>query len=157
MSTNKKTKNPAKTSAKAPAMAAQTEQRRLKPFEYGILAVCAGLIGFGIWQAVAGNGKTTDGTCAQVGREYQVSLKSDAFSPADISVNRCDRIVISNNGAESYDLMLGTRDSHLGYPGFDGQMLRQGEYFTFDAVKTGSFPMHDHIRDNAKLQITVNQ
>lgn len=143
-----------KTSAKQPAETG----RRLHPVEYVVIAVAAGLAGFGLWQTfVAAPAAERNRACAQVGREYQVAVKADAFEPAAITVNRCDRLVISNQGSETYDFKLGTYDKHVSYPGFGGQTMRPGEYFTFDALKTGSFPMHDHLRDKAKLQITVNE
>lgn len=131
--------------------------RRLRVLDVAIISLALGLVAYGIWQSNAPKTTADSMQCAAIGREYQVALANDAFSQPSITVNRCDRLVISNQGQETYDLMLGTRDNHVNYPGFTGQILRPGEYFTFDAVKTGQYPLHDHTRDNAKLQITINQ
>ena len=146
-----------KTTSKKKPAADNSVWKSFKPLDYVVIVVSLGLVGFGLWHTFIADKAADNRACAQFGREPQVAVKADVFTPSSITVNRCDRLVISNQGSETYEFMLGTYDKHLAYPGFGGQTLRPGEYFTFDALKTGSVPMHDHTRDKARLQITINE
>ncbi len=132
-----------------------TVQARLRWFDMLAAILTVSLISYGLWQIADKDQVVSREDCAEIGQEHQVTLKADAFNPSSIIISRCDRLVISNQGTEAYDLAFGTHSEHIEYPGFARQILRQGEYFTLDALKTGTFPLHDHSRDRAKLQLTV--
>lgn len=127
---------------------------RLKRLDIIVIVLTICLVGFGLWRTNA-NKLADTGQCQAGGTEHQVALNNDRFTPATLDVVRCDRIVVSNTGDEPYDLAFGTHDDHQDYPGFTRQPLKQGEYLVIDAVQAGSYDFHDHIRDAAKLQLTV--
>lgn len=127
---------------------------KLRWLDITVAVVSVSLVGYGLWQVT---GKTQDRPlCAEIGSEHQVALDNDVFTPGSIELSRCDRVIVTNQGNLTYDLALGTHDEHIEYAGFERQMLRPGEYFTFNALQSGSYPLHDHTRDKAKLQLNIN-
>lgn len=130
---------------------------KLRWLDAAVAIVSVGLVGYGLWQLTGQNPSAERPLCVEIGQEHQISLANDVFVPAAITVSRCDRLVISNQGTEAYDLAFGIHEEHVEYPGFERQILRSREYFTLDATKSGSYPLHDHYRDKAKLQLTITE
>jgi hypothetical protein len=124
---------------------------------FDIIFGCAAavLIIGGIWYSI-GNSKANQ-DCGVPGREHQVTVQNDTFQPAQLDVSLCDTIKISNLGTQEYDFAFGTHDKHVSYPGFTNmQSLQPNQYFEIDAIKTGDYTLHDHLRDQAHLRITIN-
>lgn len=107
----------------------------------------------GVWFQVSSNKVET--TCKDPGAVHQLSVASDAFSQDRLIIARCDTVRIANAGAETYDLAFGEHDSHVAYPGFSRQLLQPGEYFELNALQAGSYTMHDHLRDQAKVDFDI--
>jgi hypothetical protein len=116
-------------------------------------AVTVLLVGFAIWYGARGGQEPVCTASA----EHEVRVASDAFTPSEISVKRCDVLKIINAGREDYDLMFGQRDQHVSYPGFQMTLIRPNEFFVVDMVQTGTYEMHDHIRDKAHLQLEIKE
>ncbi len=97
------------TRAKATARAAG--KNRLRWLDAAVALVAVSLVGYGLWQITSrGDIANNRQDCAEIGREYQVALSADSFIPSNITVSRCDRLVITNQGTEAYDLAFGTHD-----------------------------------------------
>lgn len=95
--------------------------------------------------------------CYEPGITETVYLNKDSFSTQSIELERCAKLLIVNNDTLQYDLAIGTRDKHADYAGFRRQIVKPGEYVEFDAIEPATLTMHDHLRDNASLQITVRK
>lgn len=93
--------------------------------------------------------------CYEPGITETVYLDKDSFSKQSIELERCAKLLIVNNDSLQYDLAIGTRDKHADYSGFKRQIVKPGEYVELDAIEPAALTMHDHLRDNASLQITV--
>lgn len=116
--------------------------------------VAAVLIAGGMWYSISHGKDNQD--CGAPGRQHQVTVRDDAFEPTKLTVSRCDTIKISNLGSGEYQFAFGQHDSHVSYPGFTNmQSLQPNEYFEIDAIKAGDYTLHDHLRDQAHLQITI--
>jgi hypothetical protein len=113
-----------------------------------------GLVSFGIWTTTQKN--ASEGPCTKPGEEHILTLKDDAFSSAELDVRQCDILKIVNADKElNYVLAFGVHEKHIEYPGFTEQSLRPNEFLVVDAVEAGRYRMHDHIRDNAAVNITI--
>lgn len=125
-------------------------------FDISVGALAAILIATGIWMTIRPD--TSQAVCQTPGREHQVKLvAADAFEPEALTVQRCDTVKVLNQGVAEYELVFGTRDNHASYPGFTRQVLRPNEFFVLDAVRAGEYALHDHLRDNARLQLTIRE
>jgi hypothetical protein len=96
------------------------------------------------------------GPCRQPGKKYQLNLQADAFSRPALHVQRCDSIDISNLDGLPYYLNFGKHENHIAYPGYTAKALQQHESVVIVAQQTGTFELHDHIRDKAVLVLTVS-
>lgn len=127
-------------------------RRTLRVVDVAVALVTVAGVGFGISRL------TTDETaqlCKNAGIRHQLSIKGGVFEDPDISVRRCDMLTIINQDKDSYMLAFGSQDRHQDYPGFDSQLVASGEAITIDAIKEGSYTIHDHKLDKARLQLTV--
>ncbi len=122
-----------------------------------VLFGCIGvlLIVFGVVLAVRRHTQNSI-DCTAAGGEHRLTVSGDRFSAKELTVKRCDRIVIADTGSEDYDFAFGTHEHHLSYPGFTMQSLQPGQYFQLDAVQSGTFMFHDHLRDNARIELTIH-
>lgn len=112
------------------------------------------LVSLGLWFGIVKNNESKL-VCKTVGSVHELTLKNDAFSPNRLTVTRCDTIRVVNMGTETYHLAFGVHDSHVNYPGFSMQMLRPSEFFVLDAVQAGTYTMHDHLRDKARVTLII--
>jgi hypothetical protein len=120
-----------------------------------VTAIVAVLIGYGLWNNFLTK-PADDGLCYEPGIVETVNIEDDSFGQSAVQLSRCDRLKVVNNDDLVYDLAFGTHDKHIDYPGFSGQLLQPAEYFELDAVEAGTYVMHDHLRDNAKLTVTIS-
>jgi hypothetical protein len=118
-----------------------------------VVLLTIGLVSFGIWSTTQKH--TPQGPCPQVGQEHQLTLKNDAFEPNKLDIRQCDVIKIVNLDSQLFVLAFGVHNKHLEYPGFSEQRLEPNEFFSVDAVQAGAYRMHDHLRDNAAVDITI--
>ncbi|HEX8227154.1 MAG TPA: hypothetical protein VF572_04790 [Candidatus Saccharimonadales bacterium] len=112
------------------------------------------LVSFGLWNHFRPDPLDAI-TCEKVGATYEVTLKDDKFSRDRLVLNRCDAIKVTNTGDEDYRLAFGEHDKLIQYPGFQMQPLRPGEYFIVSALQGGVYPLHDHIRDKARIIVDI--
>ena len=103
-----------------------------------------------------GNDKSAnDFICKTIGSEHQLSVSNDTFSPSELTLKRCDTIMIVNKGTEIYEFAFGVHEKHVEYPGFTMQSLHPNEYFIIDAVQAGTYTLHDHLRDKARIEFDI--
>ena len=139
-------------------MAKQSEkQSRHKWWVYAtdvvVVLATIGLVAFGIWSS--SQRTAHNGPCQRVGKEYQLTLKNDVFEPNKLDIHQCDVIKIVNLDTQPFVLAFGVHNKHIEYPGFSEQRLEPNEFFALDAVQAGTYRMHDHLRDNAAVNITI--
>lgn len=130
---------------------------KLKPVDYLVAIVTVSLVGFGIWNLMNDPSANDDIACREPGTTQTVILQNDRFQPANITLDMCDRLQIINQDELSFDLAFGSHDEHQDYPGYSRTVVQPGEFIELDAIAPASLTMHDHLRDNAKLQFTVNE
>jgi hypothetical protein len=115
-----------------------------------VAAVAVGLVVFSLLP------KQSDAkACGSVGVVHELTLRGDAFSQPELTLARCDVIKIVNNDTQSYQLNFGVHDKHIPYPGFTTQLLGPNKAQRVDALQTGEYELHDHLRDNAKLNLSI--
>ena len=88
-------------------------------------------------------------------RSHTVVFSETAVSPAELSVKRCDAVVIKNELPENLIPAIGTHENHQHYPGFSEQLVSPGQSYTFRAARAGSYVVHNHNDDTQKAVLTV--
>ena len=124
---------------------------RLIDISVGVVA--CGLILFGIWHLT--HSASSANLCSKVGAKHTVIYKNDNFLPETLNIHRCDVVSIVNSSQEYVEPIFGTHEHHVTYAGYQHQAIGPNEYIDIDAVQSGSFVVHDHIKDKARLQLTI--
>ncbi len=93
--------------------------------------------------------------CQETGKTHEIAFTDSSVSPVAMTVERCAVIRIKNLSTEKIIPALGSHDHHAEYPGFDEQRLLPGGTYSFRALTTGTYAIHDHNRDSAKAMITI--
>lgn len=93
--------------------------------------------------------------CSSPGKEHQLILEHGAFSMPLLTIQQCDLLVIQNNDNHSYLLYFGQYDNHIEYPGYQPSLLQASKSITIQANQKGSFHLHDHVLDQANLELTI--
>lgn len=127
---------------------------RLKVMDIVVIVVTVLLVGGGLLYRVQSSTEKAQ-LCSAPGTVHRVMVSQDAFVPAELTVKRCDQIRIDNNGRQNYDFAFGSHEDHIDYSGFTRQLLAPDEYFIFDAFQVGDYVLHDHLRDKAKIRLTI--
>lgn len=78
--------------------------------------------------------------------EVKVSIEKDSFSPATVEIKKGTTVTWVNNDTATHQIASDPHPLHnqlkdLG----DGEVLNQGEGFSFTFDKTGTFTYHDHL------------
>lgn len=94
--------------------------------------------------------------CKKPGSTHTLTLQNDAFSTNKLSVKRCDVITVVNKSNDTFELAFGVHERHITYPGYTMQTLSQNEYLIINARKAGTYQFHDHLRDNAQIELEIN-
>lgn len=124
----------------------------LRLVDIAVVIVTVGAVGFGIYQYTADDSLEL---CGSTGTSHEIAIKHGVFARPDMSVQRCDIITVVNQDKDSYLLAFGNHERHEVYPGFESRLLTAGDTIIIDALKEGTFTVHDHKRDKASLQLTV--
>lgn len=126
---------------------------RLKTVDKYMLAVVLVLVGVGVWRNFIHQPLPV---CSSPGRAYELILKDGNFTQDHLTVALCDSVKVVNLDAADYQLAFGTHDKHVAFPGFRELTLRQNEFMTIDITQTGTYRLHDHLRDMAAVDLTVH-
>ncbi len=123
-----------------------------------IPAIIVAVLGVGVatFAATTTRSSSTATTCTRLGTIHIMTIKNGMFSPASLTVPRCDRIEVINSDPVARLIALGRHDHHIAYPGFTEQFMGGNDHFTFTATKAESFPIHDHTHDQTIANITVH-
>ena len=97
----------------------------------------------------------TASSCTQPAENHKLTLQHNQFSRIKLMVALCDTITITNNDDQAYMLNFGDYDKHQDYPGFTPQVQVKGESIAFNALQIGTYQLHDHITNQAHLELTV--
>jgi hypothetical protein len=119
-----------------------------------IVLVVLGSIG---WVMYSNRKQPADFNCDRTGQRHEVTVVNDAFEPASLKIKRCDSVKITSRSKLAFNLNFGARNQHRVYPGYTAVTLLPHESTTIDAYAAGTFVLHDHFRDNAKLQLVVKE
>jgi len=124
--------------------------------DFTVLLITVLLVAAGVWLNIHRTQNKTELGCTKPGIDHQVTISGERFSPSSLTVQRCDRIITTNSGELTYDLVFGSHDNLISYPGFSQQQLQPNEYFALEAVQSGSFVLHDHLHNKAYLHLQIN-
>lgn len=131
----------------------QKNGQRIKPIDIVVLSLAAVLVVFGLWNMHVKQASTP---CDKPGQEHNLIVRDDAFNVTKLTVKQCDIIKIANlDASKDYEFIFGTRDKHVQYPGFTEVTIRPNEFIVIDAIQHGSYRLHDHIRDMATVEFTI--
>jgi hypothetical protein len=135
-------------------MSKQMSSQRVHPVYifHAVLVLAIIVLGLAI---IHGSAKPLDKDCTQPGREHEITLEQDAFSTQLLTVTQCDQLVILNKDTHAYMLYFGQHDNHLNYPGYQPDRLLPGNSITITATQKGSYHLHDHLLDQANMELTV--
>lgn len=117
-----------------------------------VAVVAVALVSVGVYYA-----NRDDGTCKAPGAEHVLELKNDTFSSENITVKRCDTVKVVNLDTQKYLLAFGVHDKHIAYPGYNEQTISPNEFFVIDMIQAGEFRLHDHLRDKAHINFTIQE
>jgi hypothetical protein len=121
----------------------------------GFIAVAIiGLVAYFVWSSNVPH-LTAQGGCSRYGQQHTAIITNGAFAPGSMTLAQCDQLKVTNKDNADYELAFGPHENHIEYPGFEETVLKTGESITINAVKAGTFPLHDHIRDKAVLTLTI--
>jgi hypothetical protein len=124
-----------------------------------INAAALATVGAVLVPAVLSSPDTTASTdtaaCARLGTTHRLVVNNDSFSEPRLAVQHCDTVIITNQDDLTYELNFGQHDRHIFYPGFTSRPLLPGKSTTIHALRVGTFHIHDHLRDNAELELVV--
>jgi hypothetical protein len=135
-------------------MEAKKHRLHLGLFDLFILCFAAGLVIFSVWTVLSGKGHAA--SCNTTGRQHILTVTNDTFPTSRLTLARCDSVKIFNDGNETYELAFGEHENHIYYPGFNNeQTLKPNEFVTFTAVQSGTYSLHDHLRDRAKIELVI--
>lgn len=102
--------------------------------------------------------EATANPCQTTGQTHRLVFRGGNISPAQLTVQRCDVIVLDNQDAnQTYNMNFGEHSAHQEYLGYTARDLAPGQTQAFVATTTGSYLFHDHYRDVAHLQLTVTE
>lgn len=122
-------------------------------WDAAVAVVAVALVGYGVYTAFGG-GKDKQ-ACAARGSEHELTLQNDSFSVGKLRLTQCDTLKIVNLDTQPYNLAFGVHDRHIAYPGYSEQLVRPHEFIVVDALQAGEYIMHDHLRDNARVELSV--
>lgn len=126
---------------------------KLRPIDLTVGVITFGLIAFGLWQR---SGQSSSAlTCKKVGVKHTVIYNNSSFQPKTLKIRRCDVVSIVNNGDTNVEPIFGTHENHVTYPGYQTQAIQPNEYIELDAVQKGDFLVHNHLKDTARLNLTI--
>lgn len=88
---------------------------------------------------------------------HELVFADSGVAPQELSVKRCDTIVVRNSSARQVELAIGSHPKHVRYPGFKETSIMQGGAATFRATQTGMYTVHDHDNPILKAELTVEE
>lgn len=74
-----------------------------------------------------------------------------------LTIEQCGNILVTNESDENIDLAFGNHDNHQDYPTFSEQTVEPGEFVEIIMTKHGEFTLHDHLREDRTIDITVTK
>lgn len=89
--------------------------------------------------------------------QHQYTFTDQGVSPAELSVKRCDEIIVLNDTSSSVEIAIGPHPRHLHYDGFKEESIPKGEKLVFSATQSGSFLIHDHHRPELSANLVVTE
>lgn len=142
----------ARKNAKKPT-AKSGRRQNIRPIDYVVIGLAAVLIMFGVWNLRT---KQSGAPCDQPGQEHNLIVRDDTFNVTKLTIKQCDVVKIANlDPTQSYEFAFGVHDKHIQYPGFSETVIRPNEFIAIDAVKAGNYRLHDHLRDKAAVEFTI--
>lgn len=123
---------------------------RLADVAIGVVTIAT--VGFGIvqWQS-----EKAEALCQKPGVQHEVIIKDGAFQQLQLVLRQCDIITVVSQDKALYQLAFGTKGSHMGYPGYTEQLLGYNESLSIDAFEAGTFEVHDHLADKARITLVI--
>lgn len=105
------------------------------------------------------NAHYSDGSEADVpptGAVKEIMITSRGFSPASVTINKGDYVKFTNQDTAAHWPASDPHPTHTGYPGFDAlKALAQGETYTFQFQKAGTWGFHDHMHPTTHGTVIV--
>ena len=115
---------------------------RLFVLPLGLLALAVIAVSCGYGSSDSGGSATVSGT------EAAVSMKSQSFSPSDLTIDKGATVTWTNNDSTTHTV---TADGGA----FSSGNLAPGKTFNYTFSQTGTFSYHCTIHSNMKGTITV--
>jgi hypothetical protein len=143
-----------RTSTKKTASKSKSKNKQdIRPIDFVVVGLAAVLIMFGLWNM---RSKQAGLPCDKPGQEHNLIVRNDAFNVTKLTIAQCDVIKIANlDATQSYEFAFGVHDKHIQYPGFNETVIRPNEFIAIDAIKAGIYRIHDHLRDKAAVEFTI--
>lgn len=95
--------------------------------------------------------------CTVKATPHEIDIQNNKFTPHAITIKQCDTVTFKNIDQHSLYLpAFGDHPSHFAYPGFEEKVLGYGQENTFVVTLKGTYSFHDHLKDTAEGQLTIN-
>lgn len=97
------------------------------------------------------------GTCAGVGVNHKIELKSNSASPIHVEAKLCDTITFSNRGDATREIRFGTLEKPEAYAGEAGETIRTRRNTIFTLTELGTHKYYDPINKDLIGDFTVTR
>lgn len=86
-----------------------------------------------------------------------LEITDSGFEPTDATLRQCGNLFVVNSSSEDVSLAFGVHDDHYDYPGFAEHTVAPGDFSEVSLAQHGEFILHDHLREDNQLLLTVEK
>jgi len=85
-----------------------------------------------------------------------INITASGFVPSTVTIHKGDYVMFTNKDTDQHWPASDPHPIHNGYPGFDAKRgLSQGQTYTFQFERTGTFGFHDHLNPTVTGKVIV--
>jgi hypothetical protein len=88
-------------------------------------------------------------------QSHTITFTKSGVSPEQLIIDRCDMVVVKNELSMEMIPAIGPHPAHIHYAGFEENILKPGDTYSFRATTAGSFSLHNHENDTQAMWLTV--
>lgn len=86
---------------------------------------------------------------------HTMRIKYNTVSPARVSAQRCDTLIITNLDEQTRLIAFGQQDKHISYNGTSETLLSRNQSITLTLGLSGDYVFHDHHDEKVKGSFSV--
>lgn len=86
---------------------------------------------------------------------HDVTLENFAFAPSELKIKVGDTVTFTQKDTAPHKIDTDPHPQHTQLPGFDSDVLTQGQTYTYTFTKAGTFTYHCHLHPSMKGTVVV--